>query len=88
MTETVLKFILILLIRSYKIMKGNFMNERNMSQKVLGDAIGITAKVMQNNDRTGIRLLFGDRGDRGGVAVVSVHSIWEDHAAPGRSRRG
>ncbi len=50
MTRTVLEFILILPIRSYKIMKGNFMNklkqlreERNMSQKALGDAVGITA---------------------------------------------
>lgn len=50
MTKTVLKFILILPIRSYKIMKGNIMNklkqlreERNMSQKALGDAVGITA---------------------------------------------
>lgn len=50
MTRVVLKFNLILPIRSYKIMKGNFMNklkqlreERNMSQKALGDAVGITA---------------------------------------------
>lgn len=50
MTIVVLKFILILPIRSYKIMKGSFMNklkqlreERNMSQKALGDAVGITA---------------------------------------------
>ncbi len=50
MTEMVLEFILILPIWLYKIMKGNFMNklkqlreERNMSQKALGDAVGITA---------------------------------------------
>lgn len=50
MTRTVLKYNLISPIRSYKIMKGNFMNklkqlreERNMSQKALGDAVGITA---------------------------------------------
>ncbi|MEY8428498.1 helix-turn-helix transcriptional regulator [Lachnospiraceae bacterium 46-15] len=50
MTKMVLKFISILPIRSYRIMKGNFVNKlkqlrekRNMSQKALGDAVGITA---------------------------------------------
>ncbi len=50
MTEMVLKFISISPIRLYRIMKGNFMSklkqlreEHNMSQKALGDAVGITA---------------------------------------------
>lgn len=50
MTELVLKFISISPIRLYRIMKGNFMSklkqlreEHSMSQKALGDAVGVTA---------------------------------------------